>query len=334
MNSFTIAPDESESDEDSFEESAHADSGSPQRQHKHAFNLTTSAAVERSKPLAFTLQTTDANDASDGTHSDSDGAHTLAHEKTRNSEKGEPVAAGAQALTRAAAGDAATPERSPKLEPAWLQVLGDEFNQLYMLSLRSFLQGEKKKYPVYPPGKDIFRAFWLAPFDRVKVVILGQDPYHGPNQAHGLCFSVQRGVRPPPSLQNIFQELNRDLGVQTPRHGDLSSWAEQGVLLLNTVLTVRGGEAGSHAGKGWEQFTDRVIYELNKRREHLVFVLWGKPAQTKESMIDARRHLILKSAHPSPYSAHYGFHGNGHFSKINAWLAQHGESEIQWTLPE
>lgn len=225
-------------------------------------------------------------------------------------------------------------ERTPRLEPGWLAVLADEFSQLYMLALKAFLQSEKKKSPVYPPGKDIFRAFWLAPFDRVKVVILGQDPYHGPNQAHGLCFSVQRGVRPPPSLQNIFQELQRDLGVPTPRHGDLTSWAEQGVLLLNTVLTVRAGEAGSHAGKGWEQFTDRVIRELNARKSHLVFVLWGKPAQTKEAMIDGTRHLILKSAHPSPYSAHYGFHGNAHFSKINAWLQQHGEPEIHWQLPD
>lgn len=225
------------------------------------------------------------------------------------------------------------PHKSPELEPGWLHQLQDEFSKLYMLSLKSFLKEEKKRFQVYPLGRNIFRAFWLTPFDQVRVVILGQDPYHGPNQAHGLCFSVQRSVRPPPSLQNIFQELNSDLGMPVPRHGDLTHWAEQGVLLLNTVLTVRAGEAGSHAGKGWETFTDRVIQVLNAEKEGLVFVLWGKPAQQKESMIDVRKHKVLKSPHPSPYSAHYGFFGNRHFSQINAWLESRGTAPIEWQLP-
>lgn len=224
--------------------------------------------------------------------------------------------------------------KPPELEPSWLTRVEDEFASLHMASLRTFLREEKRRYPVYPPGKEIFRAFWLTPFDSVRVVILGQDPYHGPNQAHGLCFSVRRGVRPPPSLVNIFQELNRDLGVPIPQHGELTHWAEQGVLLLNTVLTVRAGEAGSHTNKGWETFTDRVICELSQKREGLVFVLWGRPAQAKQALIDASRHLILTSAHPSPYSAHYGFHGNGHFSRINAHLASRGLPPIDWHLPD
>ena len=224
--------------------------------------------------------------------------------------------------------------KTPDLEPGWLEVLRDEFEQEHMRRLRRFLQEEKRRFRVYPPGKDIFRAFWLTPFDRVKVVILGQDPYHGPGQAHGLSFSVRKGVQPPPSLQNIFAELERDLGVPKPSHGELTHWAKQGVLLLNTVLTVRERAAHSHAGQGWEAFTDRVIRELNERRDGLVFVLWGRPAQRKASMIDGDRHLILKSAHPSPLSAHMGFNGCGHFSKINRWLEEHKRPPIDWRLPD
>lgn len=193
-----------------------------------------------------------------------------------------------------------TPQRRPQLEPSWLAAIGEEFSKPYMKRLRSFLQSEKQRYAVYPPGKEMFRAFWLTPLEQVRVVILGQDPYHGPGQANGLCFSVCKGVRPPPSLANIFQELRDDLGVPVSPHGDLTSWAEQGVLLLNTVLSVRHRSANSHRDKGWETFTDRVIEILNER-EGLVFVLWGAAAGRKSSMIDGQRHLILRSRHPSPY---------------------------------
>lgn len=225
-------------------------------------------------------------------------------------------------------------ESRPRLEPSWLAVLEDEFAKPPMVSLRAFLVAEKAKHRVYPPGADIFHAFRRTPFERVRVVILGQDPYHGPGQAHGLCFSVRRGVAPPPSLANIFRELGTDLGVPRPAHGELLSWADQGVLLLNTVLTVREHAANSHRGQGWETFTDRVITELNARREGLVFVLWGSPAGRKAEMIDARRHLILRAPHPSPLSAHAGFFGCRHFSRINTHLRERGESEIDWRLPD
>lgn len=224
-------------------------------------------------------------------------------------------------------------EKTPNLEPGWLNVLGDEFSKLHMVSLRSFLVEERKRYTLFPPMKDVFNAFWLTPFDQVRVVILGQDPYHGRGQAHGLCFSVQRGVKPPPSLLNMYQELRDDLGILPAPHGELTAWARQGVLLLNTVLTVREGEAGSHAGKGWEPFTDRVIYELNTRKEGLVFLLWGKPAQAKAAMVDTRRHKVIRSAHPSPYSANAGFFGSRPFSQTNIWLEARGEAPIQWQLP-
>ncbi len=222
--------------------------------------------------------------------------------------------------------------RRPDLEPSWLAVLEDEFSKPYMTALRAFLVEEKRKYPVYPPGKAIFRAFALTPFDQVRAVILGQDPYHGPGQAHGLCFSVPRGVPVPPSLKNIFVELNRDLGVPIPDSGDLTPWTQQGVLLLNTVLTVRARKAHSHAGKGWETFTDRVIEELNARRDGLVFLLWGRPAGAKAAMIDRRKHLVLTAPHPSPYSADRGFFGCAHFSRANAYLQKKGEQPIDWRL--
>lgn len=220
-----------------------------------------------------------------------------------------------------------------KLEPSWLEVLHPEFDAPYMEGLRTFLAEEKRRFRVFPPSGEIFNAFQHTPFERVRVVILGQDPYHGPEQAHGLCFSVRRGVQPPPSLMNIFRELHQDLGVPRPTHGDLTHWADQGVLLLNATLTVRARNAGSHRGRGWEQFTDRVIQELNARREGLVFVLWGSHAGKKAPMIDRRRHLILRSPHPSPLSAHRGFFGCGHFSRINAHLQQLGQPPIDWALP-
>jgi uracil-DNA glycosylase len=226
-----------------------------------------------------------------------------------------------------------TPERNPKLEPGWLAVLGDVFEQPFMHDLRRFLVEEKSQYTVYPPGKDIFAAFDHTPFAKVRVVILGQDPYHGPNQAHGLCFSVRPGVPPPPSLQNIFAEIEQDLGIARPRHGYLTHWADQGVLLLNTVLTVRAGQAGSHHGHGWEQFTDRVIAELNRRQDGLVFLLWGSPAQRKAAGVDRRRHLVLTAPHPSPLSAYRGFVGCKHFSQTNRWLQEHGHRAIDWGLP-
>lgn len=224
-------------------------------------------------------------------------------------------------------------QRTPDLEPGWLAVLGDVFEQPFMHQLRQFLVEEKRQHTVYPPGKDIFAAFRHTPFQQVRVVILGQDPYHGPGQAHGLCFSVRPGVPPPPSLQNIFAEIQSDLGIVRPRHGYLTHWADQGVLLLNTVLTVRAGQAGSHQGRGWEVFTDRVIHELNRRQEGLVFLLWGSPAQRKAAGVDRNRHLVLTAPHPSPLSAHRGFLGCKHFSQTNAWLAARGQQIIDWGLP-
>ena len=224
-------------------------------------------------------------------------------------------------------------ERSVQLEPSWLAVLQEEFDKPYMRALKAFLQEQKREGRViYPPGKDIFNAFNSTPFDRVKVVILGQDPYHGPGQAHGLCFSVLPGVPFPPSLLNIFKEIERNLGVPIPSHGCLQAWAEQGVLLLNATLTVEQGRAGAHQGKGWETFTDKAIEALNRERAGLVFLLWGSYAQKKGALIDKQKHLVLQSAHPSPLSAHRGFLGNSHFSKTNAWLEEQGKTPIDWRV--
>lgn len=221
---------------------------------------------------------------------------------------------------------------SPLIHESWKTVFSDQFEASYFAQLKSFLLEEKKQNTVYPPGGKIFSAFDLTPFDKVKVVILGQDPYHGPKQANGLCFSVANGVDKPPSLQNIFKELNSDLGIPVPRNGDLSKWAEQGVLLLNAILTVRARQAGSHQNRGWEQFTNAAISRLSKQREHLVFLLWGNYAIAKEALIDTSRHLTLKSPHPSPLSANRGFFGNKHFSKTNAYLKSQGIKEIDWQI--
>ena len=226
------------------------------------------------------------------------------------------------------------PPRPIKLEASWLNRLQGEFDQPYMSQLRAFLIEEKANHRIFPPGGEIFNAFHHTPFDRVRVVVLGQDPYHGPDQAHGLCFSVRRGIAPPPSLKNIFRELHDSLNVPVPSHGDLTHWARQGVLLLNTVLTVRAHQANSHRGHGWEPFTDRVIGELNAHKTGVVFVLWGSAAGKKASMIDESTHRVLRAPHPSPLSAHRGFFGCNHFSAINAHLEARGEAPIDWVLPE
>lgn len=221
-----------------------------------------------------------------------------------------------------------------KLEASWKQRIGDYLDRPDMLALSAFLRDEKAAGKlIYPPGPDIFNAFDHTPFDKVRVVILGQDPYHGPGQAHGLSFSVQPGVRVPPSLQNIFKEIEGSLGIPRPAHGCLTSWADQGVLLLNAVLTVEAGQAGSHQKKGWEGFTDAAIDALNRERDGLVFMLWGSHAQKKGQLIDASRHLVLRSVHPSPLSAHRGFLGCGHFAEANAYLEAKGEAPIDWSLP-
>lgn len=221
---------------------------------------------------------------------------------------------------------------SQTLSVSWLEKLKPEFELEYMQKLKLFLAEEIKKYKIYPDHTNTFNAFKLCPLDQIKVVILGQDPYHGPGQAHGLCFSVQAGIQAPPSLQNIFKELNRDFGYPIAPTGDLSKWAQQGVFLLNTVLSVRAGEANSHAGQGWEQFTDQVIRIINSETTNTVFMLWGNPAKRKKEMIDANKHLILEAVHPSPLSAHRGFIGCGHFSKANQYLASKGLSPIDWKL--
>lgn len=219
------------------------------------------------------------------------------------------------------------------LEQTWLEQIQDEFSQPYMLQLREFLVTRKQhKAVVYPPGKQIFKALNSTPFDKVRVIILGQDPYHGPGQAHGLSFSVLPGVKVPPSLANIYREINNDLGLPIPHHGYLQSWAEQGVLLLNSVLTVERGQAGSHQNKGWETFTDVVVHKLEQKRENLVFMLWGSYAQKKGEVINTRRHLILKAPHPSPLSAYRGFLGCGHFSKANQYLHQQQLEPIDWSV--
>jgi len=219
------------------------------------------------------------------------------------------------------------------LPSSWQAYLGEELEKDYMHELCAFLASEKQAGKIlYPPMPQVFNAFELTPFDQVKVVVLGQDPYHGSGQAHGLCFSVQKGVRPPPSLKNIFKEINAELGIEFAANGCLTSWAEQGVLLLNSVLTVEQNNAGSHQGKGWESFTDRVITVLNEQHEGLVFLLWGKYAQDKAAVIDRTRHLVLTSPHPSPFSARRGFLGNGHFVEANDYLQIQGKTPIDWRL--
>lgn len=220
-----------------------------------------------------------------------------------------------------------------KLDSSWKQHLHLEFETDRMRKLKNFLTAEYQAgKTIYPRGEEYFAALNLTPFDKVKVVIVGQDPYHGPGQAHGLCFSVHDGVRLPPSLQNIFKELHADLGVKIPQSGSLKKWAEQGVLLLNAVLTVEDGKAASHQGRGWEEFTDKIIHVLNEEKESLVFILWGSYAQKKAAFVDRKKHLVLESVHPSPLSAHRGFFGTKPFSKTNAYLRSKGLGEIDWTL--
>lgn len=216
----------------------------------------------------------------------------------------------------------------------WTDVIGEEKSQPYFQHILQYVHQERLAgKTIYPPQSEVFSAFALTAFSEVKVVILGQDPYHGPNQAHGLSFSVKPGIIPPPSLQNMYKELAQDVGFQIPPHGYLTHWAKQGVLLLNTVLTVEHGRAHSHANIGWETFTDKVIHRLNQHREHLVFLLWGSHAQKKGQFIDRSRHCVLTAPHPSPLSAHRGFLGCRHFSKTNAYLLQHNLPEIDWQLP-
>lgn len=219
-----------------------------------------------------------------------------------------------------------------KIHDTWKKHLLGEFHKEYFKNLTDFVKEEYKSAIVYPPGQYIFHALNATPFDQVKVVILGQDPYHGPKQAHGLSFSVNKDVRIPPSLQNIYKELNSDLGIAIPTHGNLESWAQQGILLLNATLTVRASSPGSHQKKGWEIFTDAIIAALNEDKENLVFMLWGKYAQEKGQIINSNKHLVLKAAHPSPYSAANGFFGCKHFSKTNEYLTAHGITPIDWTL--
>lgn len=217
-----------------------------------------------------------------------------------------------------------------QIEESWKQILSAEFEKDYFRQLTDLVRNEYRSTTVYPPGKLIFNAFNLCPFEQVKVVIIGQDPYHGPGQAHGLCFSVNDNVPFPPSLRNIFKEIQDDLGKPIPESGNLTRWAKQGVLLLNATLTVRAHQAGSHQRRGWEEFTDAAIRALAEQREHLVFILWGAYAQKKGAFIDRSRHLVLTSVHPSPLSAHNGFFGNRHFSRANEYLQQHGQTPIEW----
>lgn len=217
-----------------------------------------------------------------------------------------------------------------RIDESWRQVLQPEFDKPYFELLTSFVRQAYRTTQCFPPAGQIFRAFDLCPFDKVRVVIIGQDPYHDVNQAHGLCFSVQEGVPVPPSLVNIYKELSRDLGRPIPTSGDLTHWAEQGVLLLNATLTVQAHRAGSHQGKGWEELTDAAIQALNKNRSNIVFMLWGSYAQRKGQFIDRRRHLVLTAVHPSPLSAYRGFIGCGHFSQANTYLQQHGQQPINW----
>ena len=226
-------------------------------------------------------------------------------------------------------------ESQVKLHPSWLGALKEEFEQPYMAELKRFLLVEREAgKQIFPKGPNWFRALDLTPLDEVRVVILGQDPYHGLGQAHGLCFSVPHDVRPPPSLVNIFKELKSDLGIEPARHGFLEHWASQGVLLLNSVLTVEMGQAASHRDRGWERFTDAVVRAVNDKAEPVVFMLWGSYAQKKAAFVDTSRHLVLKAPHPSPLSAHSGFFGCKHFSQANAFLTEHGQLPIDWALPE
>lgn len=221
-----------------------------------------------------------------------------------------------------------------KLDSSWLDVLQDEFDKPYMVNLKQFLAAQKAEgKTIYPAGSNWFAAFNHTPFDQVKVVILGQDPYHGPNQAHGLCFSVLPGISIPPSLRNMYQELQADLGATAPDHGCLTHWAQQGVLLLNATLTVEQGNAGAHQGQGWEQFTDRAVQALNEQREGLIFLLWGSYAQKKGAFIDTSKHRVLKAPHPSPLSSYRGFFGCKHFSLANQYLDEQGAKPIDWQLP-
>jgi uracil-DNA glycosylase len=221
---------------------------------------------------------------------------------------------------------------NPKIEVEWLEVLKEEFLKPYFDELKAFLLDEKRLFRIYPPGNRIFAAFDHTPFSKVKVVILGQDPYHGDGQAHGLCFSVPDGIPVPPSLVNIYKELNSDLGIQIPQSGNLEKWANQGVLLLNATLTVRANLAGSHQRRGWENFTDEVIRKLSAQQSGIVFILWGSYAHAKESMIDTSRHFVLKAVHPSPLSVYRGFFGCRHFSKTNELLKSIGKTPIDWSL--
>jgi uracil-DNA glycosylase len=219
-----------------------------------------------------------------------------------------------------------------RIGEGWDEHLGHELDEPYFRKLKAFLLEERARHPVFPKGGDIFKAFRTTPFDAVRVVLLGQDPYHGPGQAHGLCFSVPEGVDHPPSLRNILTELGNDLGIPYPRSGDLTPWAAQGVLLLNATLTVRAHQAGSHQGKGWETFTDRAIQRISDAREGVVFLLWGAFAQRKAELVDTTRHYVLKAPHPSPLSAHRGFFGCGHFGQVNELLAAMGGTPIDWRL--
>lgn len=217
-----------------------------------------------------------------------------------------------------------------KIEQSWKEVLQTEFEKPYFRALTDFVREEYGKKTVFPPPGEIFEAFNRTPFEKVHVVILGQDPYHGANQAHGLCFSVKRGIRTPPSLQNIYKEIEGDTGARPPDHGNLDHWADQGVLLLNATLTVEAHKAGSHQHRGWEEFTDAVVHALAEKKEHLVFLLWGSYAQKKGAFIDREKHLVLEAPHPSPFSAHSGFFGCKHFSQTNAYLFAHAKDMIEW----
>lgn len=221
---------------------------------------------------------------------------------------------------------------NPNIEKSWKNALLEEFNKVYFSELKSFMIEEKKKHKIYPPEDLIFSAFNRTPIDKVKVVIIGQDPYHGVGQANGLCFSVSDGIKLPPSLKNIFKELNSDLGIEMSKSGNLESWADQGILMLNATLTVRHSEAGSHQKRGWEKFTDAVIKLISDQKENIVFLLWGNFAQSKSSLINEKKHHILKAAHPSPFAAHRGFFGCKHFSKTNEILQRLGKSPINWKI--
>jgi len=221
---------------------------------------------------------------------------------------------------------------SPQMEENWKNLLNDEFEKEYFVRLKEFLVSEKQEYKIYPPGSQMFAAFNRTPFDKVKVVIVGQDPYHGDGQANGLSFSVNTGIKTPPSLQNIFKEIRDDLGFEIPTHGNLEKWADEGVFLLNAILSVRANTPTSHQNKGWEQFTDNVIHSLSENKSKLVYLLWGNYAKSKEALIDTDKHLVLKAAHPSPFSASQGFFGCRHFSKANKYLRENNLGEIDWSL--